>query len=169
MAKSNYTLRVLERVSREIGELYTFFTIQNILIDFGIPEILFEQRSAKWWIINESFKYFQKNSKDPDTEISKLIEEFLHPVNLNLPPEKISEISEKIGGILKYNKFHTVNTGEETSIMSENYHKALLSDIVESSKQEEIKITSYARELLEMHEKEIALFKSENNVKAILH
>jgi len=117
--KSTYSLRVLEMVSREIGEAYKGYQIERILIDFGIPKEEIKTPSSKWWVVNEALKYLKNNKEDPETEISKLIMEFLHPLNLNLDDNKESLLANKIEKIIAYDKFDLIYTGDEYIIFSE--------------------------------------------------
>jgi len=113
MSKSVYSPKVLELVAREVAGHFTGGEIVQILTQFGMTRDDIQYPNTKWWTINEAFKYIKANHEDPETSISKLIMDFLHPLNHNLNEEISEALADKVEKYLKYDNFYIQNTGTE--------------------------------------------------------
>lgn len=129
--KSIYSSKVLELVARETANYFTGTEIVQILTEFGMAREHIQYPNTKWWTINEAFKYIKANDKDPETSISKLIMDFLHPLNHNLAEEKASALAEKVEGYLKYDKFSVEYTGADYIIFSKEERDEMYSNTEE--------------------------------------
>ncbi len=118
MTKSTFSSKVLELVAKEVGEYFTGNEIVKILTEFGLNREIIQYPNTKWWTINEAFKYIKSNDKDPETSISKLIMNFLHPLNHNLDYERVEKLANKVGKYLKYDNFYVEDIGSEYLVIS---------------------------------------------------
>lgn len=78
--KSIYTLPVLEKIARVIGDYFTGTEIQKLLHASGIPKAWIEYPNTKWWVVNNVFEHCKKN-KNGDKKITSAILIFTHPLN----------------------------------------------------------------------------------------
>ncbi len=119
MSKSVYTPKVLELISKEVGESFKGHEIVQMLTKFGLARELIQYPNTKWWTVNEAFKYIKGNYEKADDSISRLIMEFLLPLNHNLDKEKAENLANKVEKYLKYDNFHLQYTGKEYIVFSD--------------------------------------------------
>jgi len=105
MAKCSLTNKVLELVSREVGEAFTGYEIVQLLEDFGFERDQINYPNTKWVTVLEAFKLLRDTSKEPDIEIAKLIDVFLNPLNHEPNPDNAHKLAERVGRYLAYDKF----------------------------------------------------------------
>jgi len=116
---STYSSKVLELVAREVANYFTGTEIVQMLTEFGMAREHIQYPNTKWWTINEAFKYIKANHEDPETSISKLIMDFIHPLSHNLDEEKAEALADKVGKYLKYDNFKVQWTGDDYLIFSQ--------------------------------------------------
>ncbi len=109
---------MLELVAKEISGYFTGNEIVKILESFGLKRDVIQYPNTKWWTVNEAFKYIQQNYEKSDDSISKLMMDFLHPLQHNLNSETAEKLADKVGQYLKYDNFYIENTGKEYLIFS---------------------------------------------------
>jgi hypothetical protein len=119
MNKSVYSYKVLELIAKEVGGYFTGYEIVKILEKMGIPREKIQYPNTKWWTINEAFKYIKETDTDPENTISKLIMDFLHPLNHNLNEESAGKLADKLQKYLKYDNFYIEDTGSEYLVLSD--------------------------------------------------
>lgn len=136
-ASSKYSSKVLELVAKEISGYFTGTEIVKLLEEFGLKRDVIQYPNTKWWTINEAFKYIQQNYEDPDGHISKLIMDFLHPLQHNLNNETSEKLADKVEKYLKYDNFYVENTGKEYIIFSSDEMEEIHSIPEEVIEQEE--------------------------------
>lgn len=119
MSKSVYSSKVLELVAKEVSGYFTGNEIVKILMDFGMEREIIQYPNTKWWTINEAFKYIKQNYEKPEDAISRLIMNFLHPLQHNLNDDIAGRLAEKVEKYLGYDNFYIENTGKEYLIFSD--------------------------------------------------
>jgi len=79
----NIRQETLELISKEFGQVYTGLEICNLLKKAGIPNDWIIYPETKWKIIFGVFDYLASaEDKETNDRIYKLIENFVHPLNL---------------------------------------------------------------------------------------
>lgn len=122
---TTYSFKVLEKVAREIGEVYKGYQIQNILLDAKIPQSVIPTPSSKWYMVNEAFKHLKVKYQKADDEISKLIMEFLNPLNHNLKKEYSENFVKKIKEIVELDNVSNSYIGKDFLIFTDSENNNL--------------------------------------------
>ena len=141
VSKSTYSPKVLELVAKEVANYFTGTEIIQILTEFGMARDDIQYPNTKWWTINEAFKYIKVKREDPEGSISKLIMDFLHPLNHNLDEKSSEALVNKIEKYLKYDKFYIQDTGAEYLVLSDEEMEEIHSiapEIIEEDKRNKI-------------------------------
>jgi hypothetical protein len=139
MSASKYSSKVLELVARETSGYFTGNEIVKILEEFGLKRDVIQYPNTKWWTINEAFRYIKENYEDPDGHISKLIMDFLHPLQHNLNSETSERLANKVKEYLKYDNFYIENTGKKYLVISSDEMEEIYSipeEVIEQEKDE---------------------------------
>ncbi len=99
----NIRQETLELISKEFGQVYTGLEICNLLKKAGIPNDWIVYPETKWKIIFGVFDYLSSaEDKETNDRIYKLIENFVHPLNLRGNDELSIELIKKINRWLVY-------------------------------------------------------------------
>lgn len=126
---ATYSYKVLENIAREIGEVYKGYQIQSIFLDLKIPEFVIPENASKWFMVNEAFKHIKNKYQKSDDEISKLIMEFLNPLNHKLDEEKAKEFQEVIKKAIELGNAKNTTIGKDFLIFSDDENKKSFEEI----------------------------------------
>jgi len=108
--------QVLELISKDIGERFTFIKIVEIFIDFGVPESMFIQ-DTKWRAVFYILSYYASSQLEKDyLKTLKIIQETMHPLMFGGDEEKAKESREKYNKWLKYDHVYINDDGKIYSI-----------------------------------------------------
>ncbi len=129
-----YSLKVLKLVAQNIGDDFNGYTIVETLKSIGIPSEKINYPNTKWRTLYEIFegalsgtiRIEHKNKKGHrapftgDDLISKIINEFLHPLTHNADEDKAKALAEKIKNILKYDKLTLLQEDDKYLILTKD-------------------------------------------------
>ncbi len=119
MSKSTYSLKVLELVAKAIGDSLAGYKIIQILKSLKVPDEYINYPNTKWRTIYEVFEHIKSKDSDADNTISKVITEFIYPLNHNADEDVAHKLSKEIEKYLKYDKFYITGPSNELFVVDE--------------------------------------------------
>ena len=124
-----FSIKVLELISKTIGENFTGSEILSILKSEGIEKV--EYPKTKWRILFDLFSEIQRGVVVSEKSTAKLkipynehktisiIQEFLYPLNHNADEEKADKLAKEIEKIIKYDKLVMIHLKDKYIITDE--------------------------------------------------
>lgn len=136
-----FSIKVLELISKTIGENFTGSEILSILKSEGIEKV--EYPKTKWRILFDLFSEIQRGVVVSEKSTAKLkipynehktisiIQEFLYPLNHNADEEKADKLAKEIEKIIKYDKLVMIHLKDKYIITDEEGKEVLFDQLSE--------------------------------------